>query len=259
MKKCNLCLELCELQDSHVIPNTVFRYIFRRNSGKGISLVVNDDSRIHYSSDSWSEDLLCLECEEHLNKEYENYSMGVLRNSISSVKFHRHSNGITFSNLDSLRFHLFFVSIIWRASISTHSAYSRIALSRLEPDLRGYLRSTKNCRPLLLGVKISRLVSNNPCLYTMEALKSFIISPFLKERKKGFSFCFLIEGFFIEMLVPHKYKDRKDKGVILPNKKVLHVPYLDVSSVPELSDILASLHRKHFIENKSDISIKANK
>lgn len=76
---CKLCNKQKDLQLSHAVGDSVFRRIFKTNSGKGIS-VTRGDEDITYSSDSWAEHQLCSDCEMLLNLKYEKYSLGVLIN-----------------------------------------------------------------------------------------------------------------------------------------------------------------------------------
>lgn len=260
VRKCKLCNNVKKLQNSHIIPSTVFKTIFRNNNGKGITFSENDEDYVHYSSESWSEYLLCADCERHLNEKYEHYSISALRNSLKSVKVSEHRYGISFQGIDLHRFNLFFTSIIWRAAISNHESYSQVILpERFNNEVRRCLLENKKNRSWLISIKISRLIDKNTGGYTMSALKEFIVSPFIRDQSRGFSFCFLVEGFFIEVFVPTlKLRHRKSQGTIHINKKTLFSPFLHIFHVPELIRVLSKGHKKHYIEGKTKIK-RANK
>ena len=79
MAKCQLCLQENKLQNSHIIPNAIFKKLFRSNNGKAISLSSNAEQWIEHGSDSWHEELLCRDCEQLLSTNYEKYSIELLR------------------------------------------------------------------------------------------------------------------------------------------------------------------------------------
>lgn len=158
--KCALCLEVTELRRSHAIPDSVFKRITRKNNGQAISFNSDDTSLVYYSSDSWWEYQLCGNCEQHLNLSYEQYSLSVIR--AGEGKFSRHDFWVTFTDIDTLKLQLFFLSIFWRAANSKNQAYKKVYIP--EPwnnELRvNLLRKTRV--PLrLMTVKISRLIDRS--------------------------------------------------------------------------------------------------
>lgn len=252
---CRLCLKTKELSDSHIIPNATFRYIFKRNKGRGITFADNKNSYVEHTSESWSEYLLCADCEDYLNKNYEQYSISLLRGSLKSIIISKHKNGISFNNIDSKRLYLFFTSIIWRAATSSLEVYSKISFpDRLDNEIRKHLFENKKLRSCMLGIKLSRLIDKSPDGFSAKVLKEFIISPFYRDLGRGFAFCFLIEGFFVEIFIPSmSLRERSSHGVIHPNKKILFSPFLNIFDVPELVKVLTSGQRKHHTEGKTRI------
>ena len=76
-KPCALCLEFKALKRSHAIPNSSFQKIF--NGRQGIVVSNDVDTYVKRTNDSWKKYQLCDECEQHLNKSYEGYSLLFLR------------------------------------------------------------------------------------------------------------------------------------------------------------------------------------
>ncbi len=253
ISNCRLCLHKKELQDSHVLPNALFKRLFRKNEGKAIHFNDDSDTLVRYSSESWSEYLFCKECEELLNEQYEQKSIALLRNSLRSVKITKHKTGISFENLDQNTLQLFMVSILWRAAISNHHAFDKVYLpGTLQEEIRASLLSNTKVRSSLIGIKVSRLYDRTNG-FTLLSLKDLIISPFFRDHGNRFSFCFLFDGFFIEMFVPGlRINKRHMIGVINPNSSVLYTPYLHIFDIPELLQIMVSGYGKH-VEGKSKI------
>jgi hypothetical protein len=99
-----------------------------------------------------------------------------------------------------------------------------------------------------MTVKISRLIDGSAENdFSQRILKDIIVSPFfrnLPDRK--FSFCFLFEGFFIEIFVPgHTLKHRTTKGVVDPLKNIIVAPYVNVFDIPELVQLLVAGYMKN--------------
>ena len=76
--RCRLCLKYKNLMKSHIIPNAVFRRLKKEGDGKLIEINTNPIEKIHYTSDSWWEYLLCDNCEKKISK-YESYGLSVIR------------------------------------------------------------------------------------------------------------------------------------------------------------------------------------
>lgn len=247
MDICGMCNKESVLQNSHAIPDSVFKKILRSNSGKAIVVPAGGSDPIHYSSDSWDTSFLCGECESLLNSLYESYSLRVLRGSVGD--FQRHDLGVTFSGFDPYRLTSFFISVFWRAANSKHSSYGKVYIP--EPwngEIRDHLFKNTPIPFNLASVKISRLIDRTPKNgFTLSSLKSVVMSPFFRKHKYGkYSFCFVFEGFFVEIFTPGlTYSLRRQAGVILKDKRVLMVPYLDIFDVPEIVDALVKGYGKY--------------
>ncbi len=244
--KCALCLQIAELRRSHAIPNSIFRLISKKNNGQAVSFNDDDASLVDYSSDSWWEYQLCGNCEQHLNSSYERYSLSVIR--AGKGKLLKHDHGMTFSEIDTLKLQLFFLSIFWRAAKSKNEAYKRVKIPEsLSNELRVHLLSKTRVPLRLMTVKISRLIDlSAKDGFSLSVLKDFVVSPFFR-RLSGdkFSFCFIFEGFFIEIFIPgYTLKQRTARGVINPLSKIFIAPFLNIFDIPEVVSLLVVGYKK---------------
>jgi hypothetical protein len=253
---CKLCKEKSELQNSHVIGNSIFKKIFRCNSGKAIS-ISDLKENIEYSKDSWAEYQLCKKCETHLNEKYEKYSLRALRGE--GVIASRNSIGVTFRKIDLHKLNMYFLSLVWRAANSGHSAYNNVILGVNDNEyLRIAILKNEQVPTNKFSIKISRLIdytSTNG--FSDESLKNFIVSPFCRINPdiniSHISICFTFEGFFIEVFIPGlTSKFRNNFGFIHRSKKILVAPNLDIFSVAEIFNLLVNAYGKN-IEGKSNI------
>lgn len=244
--QCKLCNKNKELKNSHIIPNAMFRRILKANNGWAITFQDDVESWVKRTSESWSEYLLCADCEKFLNEKYEQYSISVLRNGSNSVAVSRHENGIKINALDGVIFQLFFISILWRAAVSSLDVYSKVKLSHQAEEIRRSLLDHKKISTSLVDLRISRLQDKTKNGYTLENLKNILVSPFLRKHETNISFCFLLEGFFVEFFLPgFKMNEKAKFGVMKPSEDILLIPYISISNIPEVVDLVAIAVGKH--------------
>ncbi|TFF62664.1 MULTISPECIES: hypothetical protein [Comamonas] len=247
ISECALCLQVKDLKRSHAIPDSVFKVIFRKNNGKAISFDTDDISPVAYSTDSWWEHQLCECCERHLNLSYETYSLSAIRGKKGKVV--KSELGVSISNVDALKLQLFFSSILWRAGKSKNDAYKKIRIpDDLDETLRSHILAKSRIPLRKLTVRVSRLIDRSKDgAFSMDVLRNFVCTPFVRcTSLDAFVFCFLFEGFFIELSVPgYKFKKMSEFGVINPKNKILMIPYIDVFDIPEIVGALLMGYRKN--------------
>lgn len=236
-RPCALCLEFKHLQNSHIIPNSSFRKI--KKNGKAI--LVSADKPVSNTQDSWYEPQLCEDCEKLLSK-FEVYALSVLREK--NVKTIINDKSISFVDIDVQKIQLFFLSIFWRAANSEKSEYKRVCLP--EPwnnELRQYILSNKSVPLNSVTVKISYLTHHGQRNSDNEkALKGMIAMPFHREHLYNrFSFCFLMEGFFIEFFTPGF--GFKREGIVNPKRNVITMLFINEYDIPEFRECLRSAIR----------------
>ncbi|BDY05429.1 hypothetical protein [Ferrimonas sp. YFM] len=260
MKKCKLCNIQSDLQISHAVGDSVFKKIFRTNSGKAIA-ITSGNAPIGYSSDSWAENQLCADCEKLLNHNYERYSLGVLRGS--GCTFEKKTDGLHFSNLDQHKLIMYFLSIYWRAANSSHASYRNVVILDKDNEyLRNAILNDLSIPSNKFSIKLSRVLDLSKSKgFTDQAIKQFIVSPFCRiyenEKVENISVCFMFEGFFIEVYL--KGLDEEEQtlcGLLSETKSDLVIPYLNLFDIDEIVDLMVDGYRKHLEGNSR---VKANK
>jgi hypothetical protein len=243
---CQLCRELKELKRSHILPDALFRSIKRQNSGKLISFDDSKDTSVKYSSESWWEYLLCSDCEGIISG-YEKFGLEMLRRMPQNMVQSR-SRGLTIQNVDYPKFKLFATSLIWRAAVSDHDAFTKVVLpDSLAEEARSSLIFGKPLNSFKLGCKIARLFDE-----TLESeggfsntdIKQLIISPIPRIRTRYVSFIFVIEGYLLEFFVPAIPFNESTRKGFLKNAKVLYIPNKNIFEIEELVNIMVSGYRK---------------
>ena len=135
---CALCLQDRPLCRSHVIPEFMFKSMYdERHSFWEMS------SRPERPSKSLRkglrERLLCEPCERQLSK-YEDYASQVFFGNAAKQPT-RLKNGLSFSGLKYKPLKLFFMSLLWRFSVTNQPAYGKTELGPHKEKLRQLIQS----------------------------------------------------------------------------------------------------------------------
>lgn len=243
---CRLCLQHRPLCDSHALPNSLFNYVLRRNHGKLIVVADDASTPARYSTDTWEAELLCSKCEAKLNANYDAYGLAVFRGHKGSVRLH--SEGVDFLNVDRRRLRMFFLSVLWRISVSSHPSYANIDLPfAWEEDLREALDLGRPIPDSRYTVAIRKMRDSTPTGgFTNEDLRGFVAAPFARDYGAFISVCFPFLSFFVETFFPRVPPSHARKsGVLHGRSPVISVPYIEVLEIPEIMNILVSALRKN--------------
>lgn len=253
LKKCKLCGEMRELQESHAIGNAIFKKLFQKGNGSAKSYTLND-TEIRNSSDSWATPQLCFECEQYINNEYENYAIQVIRARDKNLKFSKHLSGLSFQNIDSEKLFKYVLSVIWRGTCSNHSSYKKLISSEgMREYLKGIVKGESEIKQTIFNVRICRLSDHRQNGFSNEILKGIIISPYSKLGKKEptFTLNMIYEGFLFQLHVGDiGFKQRQKSGFIQLKRDFLFVPYVNIFDIPEL---MLGLIETHKIGNKVNV------
>lgn len=249
---CKLCLSQKPLCDSHALPNSLFNYILRSNSGKAIVITDDEDTPARLSSDTWDVELLCETCERKLNRNYDSYGIAVFRGHQGAVS--KHSEGVDLLRVERRRLRMFFLSVLWRISVSNHPSYLNISLPHaLDEDLRNAFNTESSIPDSRYTVAIYKMRDSTPMKgFGDDTLRGFIAAPFARNYGVFMSVCYPFFGFLVEIFlsrVPKQYLKRR--GVIFGSSPVLSIPYVEVLDIPEIMSMLVNALRN---ETRSELS-----
>lgn len=133
---CALCLKQRELCESHIVPEFFYKNLY--DDRHLAQLVEVGQDKEAFLRKGFREHLLCKECENFLNTQYESYVASVWQS-----KFPGQDDGeaYTVNGLDFARFKLFHLSVLWRASVSNLSFFKNVFLGKHEEKIRAMLLS----------------------------------------------------------------------------------------------------------------------
>ena len=212
IERCRLCNNEKFLCGSHIIPKGLLK-IAKGKHPQLISLPRDKDEQPFLDNVNWNENLLCSDCEAHLNLSYETTQIAVLKK-----KKIEHHDRYTITEFNFERFYLFWISILWRASESSLPMFREVQFSvELRELLRvtlldGSLGGSKDQLPNLLQVGVSRWEWEEQD--TRSVITSFITRPY------GESICymFLIAGLAVVYQLSGKPNQPLPEGFSLVKK-----------------------------------------
>ncbi len=141
--KCKLCHKTRKLSHSHIVPEFIYGPLYDEDPKRMLS-VTKESTRISFPQKGERDYLLCADCEQHLNKHYEQKSLATWQalikvRSDGNLKIDKHGDReITIEGHDP-SFKLLFLSILWRASVSNSPTYSAVNLGPHEERLRNMI------------------------------------------------------------------------------------------------------------------------
>ena len=132
---CRLCLNTCELCESHIIPEFLFKTLYSKEKHQFIQL--SGPPKVRKWQKGFKEKMLCRECEDKLNK-WETYVAQVLFSS-AEIGIEKMQDAIIFRDIDYTKFKLFQLSIIWRVGASRLQQFANVNLGPHEEKLRSMI------------------------------------------------------------------------------------------------------------------------
>lgn len=139
---CKLCRKDKKLIDAHIVPKALIREVLPPD--KKALLVI--EKGLHYTPRSWTgeydSEILCASCDAYLGT-FEQIGIETLRSIkscetiVSSVN--EQVKVYKLVNFDYVRFKLFFLTLLWKASVSKKSSFEVVSLGLYEEAVRQML------------------------------------------------------------------------------------------------------------------------
>jgi len=141
LAQCALCQEEKLLRKSHVISKRIYKEISRDDKRRMVTVDPATGEQIGLRQDGPKEHLLCEDCEQFFNREYEQpfYTYWLDGNPLAGLE---HQELVTLTDIDYRRFKLFHLSILFRAGASTLPEYWEVQLGPHLEKIRLMLRSS---------------------------------------------------------------------------------------------------------------------
>ncbi len=133
---CKLCQTHSPLQNSHILPEFVYTHLYD-DKHRMHALSLHEKAPRPYEQKGVREKLLCRDCETLLSR-YERYASTAFDGKKTELPLDR---VIIVKDVNYVRFKLFLLSVIWRASISKLEFFSQVSLGPHENKIRDMILS----------------------------------------------------------------------------------------------------------------------
>jgi hypothetical protein len=126
------------LCNSHIISEFLFRILYDKNH-RYIEVPDIKEGKVRKGQSGYKQRLLCSACEKVLNR-YERHSRRLFRDALPPPLLGA-ARMREFHNLDYRLLKLFFLSVLWRASLSSLPIFRHVSLGPHEETLRNMILS----------------------------------------------------------------------------------------------------------------------
>ena len=235
---CKGCHQDKKLIKAHIIPESFF--IGHRVAEKS-PLLMTDLAGVHPKKSPigiYDKEILCSDCEKRF-QDVDDYGQTLLLKHESSHIELKKSNsvlGYQVNGVDYQRLKLFFISVLWRASISKHKFYSKIKLGSYESKAKEIIWSGNMGAINLFSFFIAKF--NDPDIGRV------ILDPH-RERLDGVNYCrFYMYGYIIYIKVDKRITPEKYRKFELNSNGVLYMVSRDIFKSQELGIMQSIVNKK---------------
>lgn len=130
---CRLCLSSSELRESHIIPASIIKLIRDETLDNRFYELHNQLNQT--IQDGPKEYLLCDDCEQKISH-YEKYFKEAIHLSRHGIEIMQNRQLAVIENIDYRKIKLFFLSILWRMSVSTLPEFENVCIGDNEETIR---------------------------------------------------------------------------------------------------------------------------
>nr|WP_321269620.1 hypothetical protein [uncultured Tolumonas sp.] len=239
---CRMCNQKKNLCQSHVIPDSIFRSIFKKASGKAIELSINPTTSIKYSQKSFKTPMLCKSCENKLDKNYERYSLSVLRGYEGTTQ--KNIDGILFDKINTAKISDFILSIIWRAAISKLKEHEPVKLNEaIKENIRISLLTNNKISKHRYKVTMFKLRDSIDNESNVISWRNYLMLPFYRtyryRNKVEYTYAMIFLGFYFEVFFPPLSTIDTNIDFLRKNSiRRYFCNYIDLQEIPEAQQVI---------------------
>jgi hypothetical protein len=246
IRVCRLCLQPNDLQQSHIIPEFMYKPLYHRHRMIHIAERAGQLKQQKPMQKGVREPLLCRKCEGHLNTCFEQPNTSLWRalvaqRPVGKIAMNRAMvDGMSllqFRGFDYQSFKLLLLSVLWRASVAMHEDYAAVNLGPHENAIR----------EMLYGRNPGSW-ADYPCLVCLPAEPNFglMAAPVLTEMEGHTAYKFLLPGVVLCFVVTNRARlywttPRQDGSLVAPLVPRDEAPF--IQSVTRLAAQALRAHR----------------
>lgn len=252
MGVCRLCDKKALLQRSHVIPKSFLKSI---KDGASQLHTFEQGTLPSYSNSDPKELLMCRPCEQFLSKNYEYYGTRLFKDKSNVIQ---HQGYIEFEKFDYKKWYLFYLSIIWRASISSLNDFKIVGLGGFNDILKKCILN--NTLHVSDSIAIDEIILIS--MYRITDKSNWLSDTILKKIMMNFhgifendehKFFFIVNGFLIQYRITSKLISKKERGFNrsdISRNKNKYVKRLDITESSVLYESFNGLMKQIELQKK---------
>lgn len=134
---CRFCGGDGPLKKSHILPEFLYESLYD-DKHRYVGIRPDPDLKNPFEQKGLREHLLCGDCESQFSA-WETYAADVLRN-LPDTTHARPGDAVEIRDVDYTKFKLFQLSLLWRAGVATHPAFTHADLGPHLEEIRQLLR-----------------------------------------------------------------------------------------------------------------------
>ncbi|MDD3607947.1 MAG: hypothetical protein PHQ20_04110 [Candidatus Moranbacteria bacterium] len=217
---CKLCQKEKRLIDSHIIPRAFFEFLYPKDEEKRKSLVMISKDRYDKRRPIGSyEKLLCKDCDQMLGT-YDDYAQKLLLKT--SLKFYPNVKEMAYliNSYDHFKLKMFFISLLWRASISQLEEFALIDCGPFKERLRELILLNSIGLEDEFSIFLSKFDSNDEIIKGV-AENNILLPAKQKLEHLNYSVFYLPKGYKVYIKVDKRDTPDMFSKLVLKNGKPL--------------------------------------
>lgn len=229
MKKCKFCGNDKRLIKAHIIPEGFFRR--QRQGKKSLEIITNKAGEYDKKAPIgvYDQAIVCNDC-ENIWREWDDYAQKLLAEEpLNGQARYRDAKKIAYmvKDFDYKKLKLFFISILWRASVSSQSFFSRVSLGSFEKMAKEFITNNNPGDSEDFSVILSK--------FCHPLGKQSTMDPY-QYKKSGVNYCrFYLAGYIADIKVDDKPTPMPFSQITISENKPLYIICRDFRKSKELN------------------------
>lgn len=226
---CKFCGKESVLIRAHIIPAGLFRRI--RQGEETLEMVTNKAGEYAQKAPVgvYDRTIVCSEC-EHIWQEWDDYAQQLLAEPepLNGRALYRGHQKICYvvDNFDYAKLKLFFISMVWRASVSSHKFFSRISLGQFEDTAKQHVTSRDPGNSEDFSVVLSKF--DHP-------LAKGTLDPYVYQNSGVNYIRLYLASYMADIKVDHKLTPKPLAAFIMTENRPLYILCRDFEESKELA------------------------
>jgi len=226
--KCKFCGNESNLIEAHVIPAGFFRRI-KQQDKRALEIITNRAGECTKKAPLgvYDKTIVCYSC-ERIWQEWDNYAQQLLADKPLNGRARYHDGKkicYIVDNFDYRKLKLFFISVTWRASVSSHQFFSRISLDQFEDIAKQHIMNVDPGEREDFSIVVSKF--NHP-------LAKGIFDPYMYQNSGVKYIRFYLASYMADIKVDHKPTPNRLSKLTMAENRPLYIICRDFEESKEL-------------------------